>query len=103
MPEKQYLIFLDVDARKRHYHKSKGGKITQLMVQLEIRLEGQWREVIRYDCAHETIHKDAYNLAGKRRKWGIFLTYEEALSFADKDINEHWELYRDKFLRGEFP
>jgi hypothetical protein len=38
MAEKQYLILLDVDTRKRHHHKSEGGKIIQFMVQLEVRV-----------------------------------------------------------------
>ncbi|GFP36007.1 hypothetical protein HKBW3S43_01795, partial [Candidatus Hakubella thermalkaliphila] len=25
------------------------------------------------------------------------LDYEDALTLADDDINEHWELYREKF------
>ena len=103
MPEKEYLIFLDVDARKRHYHQSKGDKIVKLMVQLEVRVENEWKEVVRYDCAHDSVHKDSYNRAGKRRKMGLFLTYEDALTFADDDITENWELYRAKYLRGEFP
>jgi hypothetical protein len=43
MPEKQYIILLDIDARKG------------------------------------------------------------ALTLADDDINENWEIYREKFLRGDFP
>lgn len=58
MPEKKYLILLDVDARKRHYHFTEAGRITN---------------------------------------------YEDALTFADDDINENYEIYKEKFLRGEFP
>jgi len=31
------------------------------------------------------------------------MAYEDALTFADDDINENWQLYKEKFLRGEFP
>jgi len=68
------------------------------MVQLEVRVENKWKEVVRYDCAHDSVHKDSYNRTGK-----MFLTYEDALTFADDDITENWELYKAKYLRGEFP
>ena len=33
------------------------------------------------------IHRDAYNLRGKQRKEELGLTYEEALTFADEDLD----------------
>ena len=103
MPEKEYLIMFDLDVRKRHYHKAEAGKITVFMVQLEIRMNDMWREVIRYDCAHNFTHKDCYNINGKQRKITLYLDYEEALTMADDDLNENWEYYKKRFLRGEFP
>lgn len=52
MAEKNYLILLDFDARKRHYHSAESGKITRFVVQLEVKVEDNWKEVVRYDCAH---------------------------------------------------
>ncbi|MDL1984823.1 MAG: hypothetical protein LWX54_11655 [Deltaproteobacteria bacterium] len=57
----------------------------------------------RYDCAHDYAHKDCYNAKGKCRKINLYLDYENALTLADDDINENWEIYREKFLRGDFP
>ncbi|MDI6744674.1 MAG: hypothetical protein QMD07_04780 [Thermodesulfovibrionales bacterium] len=45
MPGKQYLIMFDIDARKRHYHRTDSGKIVEFMVQLEIKTGGLWKEV----------------------------------------------------------
>jgi hypothetical protein len=103
MSERQYLLFLDVDARKRHYHVAERGRIIRFVVQLEIRVAGGWKEVVRYDCAHDYTHKDSYNMEGRRHKMRLFLSYEDALSLADDDITENWEVYRDRFLRGVFP
>lgn len=103
MTERQYLIFLDVDARKRHYHKTEAGKITRFAVQLEIKIGNQWKEVVRYDCAHDYAHKDCYDRRGRQRKINLYLRYEDALLLADDDINENWEVYRDRFLGGDFP
>lgn len=103
MPEKEYLILLDIDTRKRHYHLIEGGKISKFLVQLEVKIGDIWKEVIRYDCAHDYAHKDCYNIKGQCRKINLYIDYKEALTFADEDINENWELYRGKFLKGDYP
>ena len=101
MTEKNYLIMLDIDARKRHYHLADAGKITKFAVQLEVKIGGTWKEVVRYDCAHDYAHKDLYNIEGKRSKINLYMNYEDALSFADDDINENWEIYKQRFLKGD--
>ncbi len=97
------MILLDADARKRHFHVLEGGKIVQFMVQLEVRIDEAWKEVVRYDCSHDYVHKDWYNMKGKQRKRRLNLEYQKALTFADEDINQNWRTYRDRFLRGDFP
>ena len=37
------------DARKRHYHKTIRGAVLKFMVQLEVKYEGNWKEVVRED------------------------------------------------------
>ena len=103
MPEKQYLILLDIDARKRHYHSIKTGRIKKFIVQLEVKIGDVWKQVIRYNCSHDFTHKDCYNIKGQIRKINLYLDYEDALIMADDDINENWQIYREKFLRGNFP
>ena len=103
MPEKEYLILLDIDVRKRHYHKVERGEIRNFVVQLELRIGDNWKPVVRYDCAHNFAHRDSYDQKGAARKVNLSMAYEDALTFADDDINENWQLYRDKFLRGEYP
>jgi uncharacterized protein YeeX (DUF496 family) len=103
MSEKQYLILLDVDVRERHYHYTEAGRIKKFVVQLEVKTGDAWKEVIRYDCSHDYVHKDCYNKEGKSRKINLYLDYEDTLTLADDDINENWEIYRERFLRGDFP
>lgn len=55
MPEKQYLILLDIDARKRHHHVTEAGRIAKFVVQLEVKTGVVWKEVIRYDV-HMIMH-----------------------------------------------
>ena len=103
MGEKTYTRDLGEGARKRHYHKTEKGKVIYFAVQLEVELEGKWKPVIRDDCSHDFAHIDRYNNKGKKIKDNIYLTYEESLTLADEDININWELYKEKFLRGEHP
>lgn len=101
--EKEYLVLLDVDARKRHYHFTEAGKVVKFVVQLEVKLEGSWKPVVRYDCSHDYAHKDCYNTEGRSRKISLYLDYDDALTRADDDIDEHWQIYRERFFKGEFP
>ena len=71
------------------------------MVQLEVHYEGEWRVVARYDCAHGFAHRDAYNLRGQSKKEPLNLTFEDALTLADDDIDDYWEIYTQRFLGGK--
>ena len=104
MAEKEYLIRLGEGARKRHYHNTDKGNLVAFMVQLEVEVEdGIWKPVIRYDCAHDFAHRDRYNLKGDQDKQEIALSYAESLDLADKDINDNWDIYQQRFLRGDYP
>ena len=56
--------------------------------------------VVRYDTVHGYAHKDLINPDGSKEK--IFLgevDLNELLTLADKDINENWERYKDRYFR----
>lgn len=103
MPEKRYLIPYSLDAQKRHHHETQRGKVVRFMVQLEVFVQGEWKPVIRYDCAHGYAHCDRFNLQGDQVKEDMGMSYEEALTFADDDIDDRWETYRNQFLQGGYP
>ena len=77
---------------------SVGGKF---MVQLEVKYEGDWKGVVRYDCAHGYAHRDSYNLRGKHKKDELYLSFEDALTLADDDIDDNWETYKHRFLEAD--
>lgn len=103
MSEKEYIIPYNKEARKRHYHKTVKGKVKRFVVQLEVEYNGMWKEVVRYDCAHGFAHRDAYNLQGKHIKDELHLSFEDALTLADEDIDDKWEYYKRIFLEGGMP
>ena len=51
---------------------------------------------------HDFAHIDKYNINGKKKKEDICLPYEDSLTLADDDININWELYKEKFFKGEY-
>jgi len=83
LAERVYIIPYSRDARKRHYHKTKRGRVVHFVVQLEVEVEDEWKPVVRYDCSHRFVHRDSYDLRGRQRKEEFDLNYEEALTFAD--------------------
>lgn len=90
--------------RKRHYHKVQRGKVVDFVIQLEVKVEREWKEVLRYDCSHGYAHRDRYNLKSSKRVDDLSLmNYEEALSLADRDINRNWQTYKERFLKGGYP
>ena len=97
----EYVIPLGKNARKRHRHETDRGKVTGFTVQLEVYVNDQWREVIRYDSAHGFAHIDRYYLDGRKVKRELNLKLNEALTLADEDIKENWKAYQKAFLEGK--
>ena len=97
----EYVIPLGENARKRHYHETDKGKVAAFTVQLEVFVNDQWREVIRYDSAHGFAHVDRYYFDGRKVKKELNLKLDEALTLADEDIKENWKAYQKAFLEGK--
>ncbi len=95
-----FTVILDEGVRKRHYHETEKGKVTYFVVQLEVRVEDEWKVVIRYDCSHEFSHIDKYDIKGNKAKITLNLNFESALTYGDWDINENWLKYKQEFLKG---
>ena len=97
----EYAIPLGENARKRHYHETIKGKVIAFTVQLEAFVNGEWREIIRYDSAHGFAHIDRYYLNGRKIKKELNLELTEALTLADEDIKKNWKVYQRDFLEGK--
>ena len=67
---------------------------------MEVFVDDQWREVIRYDSAHSFAHIDRYYLDGRKVKKERNLELNEALTLADEDIKENLKGYQKAFLEG---
>lgn len=103
MPERRYTLPVWIDTRIRHYHRTEKGRVVKFLLQLEVELQGSWKGVIRYDTAHGYAHADRFNIKGMKRKERLALSFDEALTRAERDIRQNWSIYRERFLKGEFP
>lgn len=95
-----FVARLSADCRRRHIHSHLKGKVVSFSVQLELKHKERWHPVVRYDTAHGFAHKDIINPDGSIDKSPLFLQdYNEALIFAEGDLKDNWESYRDHFLK----
>lgn len=74
--ERQFLLRLPLgksnDMRLRNIFRLRGNLIKSFVVQSEIRVTEKgkeiWKPIVRYDCAHDFIHRDLINRNGKKIK-----------------------------------
>lgn len=100
MTETNYQRVLDVDVRMRATFITEKTEVKSFRVQLEVLVEGKWREVMRYNTAHGFAHRDFYYPDGSINKVDLKMTFKNALTYALIDIRDNWEKYRNNFLRG---
>ena len=105
MPERELLIYLDPETRLcryRHYHLSKGKKIVEFRIQLEVLVDEEWYPVVRYDTAHGTPHRDTLHPNGEQTKeWFEGYSIEDVLTIGQKDIMDNWLAYRKRFIKEQ--
>ena len=102
MREKEYLKYLDrsENERLRLKIKTDKGKVIDMVVQYETKIKEQWKPVVRYDCAHGFFHRDIIYPSGDKEKKAIAIRdLETALSYAEQDIKDHWDLYKEKYIK----
>ena len=96
-----FVVIFDDGVRKRHYHETEKGKVIYFAVQLEIKVNNEWKAAIRYDCSRGFSHMDKYDMKGNKTKKTLNLSFESSLNYGDWDINKNWLKYKQEFLKGE--
>lgn len=97
---KSFITAYAPDCRKRHQHERDKNEIVEFVVQLEVLVKGSWQPVIRYDTTHGFAHCDIIHYSGKTEKIRMpTLDYKEALTYADEDLNENWQTYRNRYFK----
>ena len=79
----------------------KKGKLTDVVFQYESFIEKKWMAIVRYDLAHGFFHRDVMQSNGEKEKTVIEITgLKEASIFAEQDIKDKWEFYKQRFIKS---
>ncbi|MBM4141315.1 MAG: hypothetical protein FJ242_07525 [Nitrospira sp.] len=91
----------DGDDRLRIKINIEKGKVTDIVVQFESKIKDKWYPIVRYDCSHGFFHRDVLTPTGEKTKQPIPIeNLKDALTYAEQDIKDRWEWYKDKFKKG---
>ena len=102
MRKKEYFKYLDKfeNERVRMKIKTDKGRIIDMVIQYETKIKEAWNPIVRYDCSHGFFHRDIIFPGGDKEKKAIAITnLETALSYAEQDIKDRWEFYKEKYLK----
>lgn len=96
---KEFFILLDESDRIRVQVVVEKKEVTYLVVQYETMIDAQWLPIVRYDAAHGYFHQDLYQGDKQVSKKEISVAdLNEGLTYAQKDLEQHWQQYKNKFL-----
>lgn len=96
----EYVTPLGFDGRRRTRHLREHNNIIEFVVQYELNIKNKWYPVVRYDTAHGFAHKDILSYTGNVRKERLpFDDFNLALTFAEKDLKDNWQKYKEHFLK----
>ena len=94
----EYRYLLDAKNAARIRFELERSLVQRFMVQLECCFDGKWYPVVRYDTAHNFAHRDVLHPLGETVKTKMAIQdYNQALTFAIKDLNDNWEKYRQRY------
>ncbi len=102
MKEISYQKFLDNEETEKLRLKiqTERGKVIDVVVQYESFIQNKWMPIVRYDCSHGFFHRDVLHPNGEKEKHAIVIdSLEAALNYAEQDIKDRWEFYKERFVR----
>jgi len=89
------------DDRLRIKITTKKGMVVEVVVQYESKIKNKWYPLVRYDTSHGFFHRDLLNSKGEEIKKVISIeNLKDALTYAEQDLKDRWEWYKEKFKRG---
>ncbi len=76
------------------------GKVADVVIQYETRIKDKWHTIVRYDCAHGYFHRDLLSMKGDKVKQPILITnLNDALTYAEQDLKDRWEWYKEHYKK----
>ncbi|NUO09339.1 MAG: hypothetical protein HUU08_11770 [Candidatus Brocadia sp.] len=94
-------LSLDGEDRLRIKIEVEKGKVKDVVTQYESKIKDKWYPIVRYDCSHGFFHRDILNSKGEKTKQIIQIqNLKDALIYAEQDIKDRWEWYKERFKKG---
>ena len=76
------------------------GDVVDVTIQYETLHQAKWIPIVRYDCSHGFFHRDVLLPSGGKEKEAIAIErLEDALSYAEQDLRDRWESYKQRYMR----
>ncbi len=100
--KKEFLKYLDKNSNERIRMRITvdKGKVVDIVIQYETLIEGKWSVIVRYDCAHGFFHRDVLFPNGDKDKQVIeFDSLKTALTYAEQDLKDRWEFYKNRYSK----
>jgi hypothetical protein len=96
----EYRINLSSDDNVRVSFDRAGPRVLRFSVQYVARIAGEWQPIVRFDTAHGHAHLYISLPGGGQETRELpFSSYNTALTFAIRDVQEKWPFYRERFER----
>lgn len=98
---KTYAIFLSSEDRidvDLEFRKATGAAphLDRFAITYSARIRGRWREVVRYDDFHGTVHRQRFWRTGEPERIPALerLPFDALLEACRRDLRENWKRYR---------
>ena len=76
------------------------GELVDIVFQYESFINDKWTPIVRYDCAHGFFHRDILKPNGDKEQKEIAIdSMKSASKYAEQDLKDRWQWYREKYLR----
>ncbi|MBI5216888.1 MAG: hypothetical protein HY960_14135 [Ignavibacteriae bacterium] len=101
MPERNYRVILDEENSIFVYFETIQGTLTSFVVKFITIIDDEEVEILRFDSAHGMPHIDILgpDSETKQKIWLSSMSNEDALNYAKKNIKEHYQQYRERFIQ----
>jgi hypothetical protein len=78
------------------------GELKNIVVQYESFIDNKWTAIVRYDIEHGFFHRDMMTPKGEKIKTPIEIPdLNSATIYAEQDIKDKWEHYKQRYLKSK--
>ena len=101
MPKREFQIWLAEAVQCVIAFVTNKGDVAGFVVRLRAQVAGNWYDIRRYDTAHGHPHIDVLNWRGEtvEKIWLPYYNIDDALTFAQRDVQLNYQTYIQGFLR----